>query len=69
MCPVASITDRLDGSVGIIELDGRLTVNDQPGMLKEAVANIVRRGARNEADLNKGLSDTDKYFIRDAYPW
>jgi serralysin len=21
------------------------------------------------ADLNKGLSDTDKDFIRDAYPW
>ena len=46
MCPVASIKDRLDGSVGIVELDGRLTVNDQPGLLKEAVAGIVRRGAR-----------------------
>jgi hypothetical protein len=21
------------------------------------------------ADLNKGMSDTDKDFIRDAYPW
>ena len=47
MCRVASIKDRLDGTVGIIELDGRLTVNDQPGLLKEAVAGIVRRGARN----------------------
>jgi anti-sigma B factor antagonist len=47
MFPVASIKERLDGVVGIVELDGRLTVNDQPGMLKEAVAGIVRRGARN----------------------
>jgi anti-sigma B factor antagonist len=47
MCPGASIKERLDGSVGIVELDGRLTVNDKPGMLKEAVAGIVRRGAKN----------------------
>jgi anti-sigma B factor antagonist len=47
MGPVASIKERLDGSLGIIELDGRLTVNDQPGMLKEAVAGIVRRGAKH----------------------
>jgi anti-anti-sigma factor len=47
MSAVARITERLDGTVGIIELDGRLTVNDQPGMLKEAVAGIVRRGAKN----------------------
>jgi anti-sigma B factor antagonist len=46
MGPVASINERLDGSIGIVELDGRLTVNDQPGLLKEAVAGIVRRGAR-----------------------
>jgi anti-sigma B factor antagonist len=44
---VANIRDRLDGAVGIVELEGRLTVNDQPGLLKEAVAGIVGRGARN----------------------
>lgn len=47
MGPVASIKQRLEGTVGIVELDGRMTVNDQPGMLKEAVAGIVRQGARN----------------------
>jgi anti-sigma B factor antagonist len=47
MGPVATIKQRLDGSIGIVELDGRLTVNDQPGLLKEAVAGIVRQGARN----------------------
>jgi len=44
---LANIRDRLDGAIGIVELDGRLTVNDRPGLLKEAVADIVRRGARN----------------------
>src|SRR5437016_8347801 len=40
------IRERQDGGVTIIELTGRLTVNDQPGMLKEAVATAVERGAR-----------------------
>jgi anti-sigma B factor antagonist len=44
---VVNVRDRLDGAVGIVELDGRLTVNDHPGLLKEAVADIVRRGAKN----------------------
>jgi anti-sigma B factor antagonist len=50
-CPsevsLANIRDHLDGAIGIVELDGRLTVNDRPGLLKEAVADIVRRGAKN----------------------
>jgi len=35
------------GNVAVINLAGRLTVNDQPGMLKETVANALRRGARH----------------------
>jgi anti-anti-sigma factor len=35
------------GNIALINLAGRLTVNDQPGMLKETVANAVRRGARH----------------------
>lgn len=44
---MANIRERLDGGIGVVELDGRLTVNDDPGMLKEAVARIVQRGAVN----------------------
>ena len=45
--PVADVHDRIEGTVGIIELVGRLTVNDNPGLLKEAVAGVLRRGAKN----------------------
>ena len=41
------IHERQLGDVAIVELVGRLTVNDQPGLLKEAVADIVRAGARH----------------------
>jgi anti-sigma B factor antagonist len=44
---VVQVRDRLEGNVGIVELSGRLTVNDSPGILKEAVAAIVGRGARH----------------------
>jgi anti-sigma B factor antagonist len=44
---VANIQDRLDGTIGIVELNGRLTVNDYPGLLKESVAGIIKRGAKN----------------------
>ena len=40
------IRETQDGDTAIIELAGRLTVNDQPGMLKDAVAGVVKRGAR-----------------------
>ena len=40
------IRERQIRDVTIVELAGRLTVNDQPGLLKEAVADAVRRGAR-----------------------
>ncbi|HUL73052.1 MAG TPA: STAS domain-containing protein [Vicinamibacterales bacterium] len=41
------IRERQIGQATVVELSGRLTVNDQPGVLKEAVANAVSRGARN----------------------
>jgi anti-sigma B factor antagonist len=41
------IRERQTGEVAIVELSGRLTVNDQPGRLKDAVAGAVDRGARH----------------------
>ena len=41
------IRERQIGGVTIVELSGRLTVNDQPGQLKQALAEAVARGARN----------------------
>jgi len=40
------IREQHDGARAILELSGRLTVNDQPGMIREAVADAVNRGAR-----------------------
>jgi anti-sigma B factor antagonist len=34
------------GEFAILELTGRLTVNDQPGLLKESVNDAMGRGAR-----------------------
>jgi anti-anti-sigma factor len=44
---VAHVERRLVGNVGIVELVGRLTVTDYPGLVKEAVAGVLRDGARN----------------------
>lgn len=41
------IRERQLGPATVVELSGRLTVNDQPGLLKEAVAGAVSRGARH----------------------
>jgi anti-sigma B factor antagonist len=41
------IRDRLQGQVAVLELSGRFTVNDHPGLLKDAVADAVRRGTRD----------------------
>jgi anti-sigma B factor antagonist len=41
------IRERQVGELTVVELTGRLTVSDQPGLLKEAVAAAVARGARN----------------------
>lgn len=40
------IRERQIGDHTIVELKGRLTVNDQPGLLRQAVADAVQRGAR-----------------------
>lgn len=40
------IRERQQDGVTVIELAGRLTVNDRPGMLKNAVGAAVDRGAR-----------------------
>ena len=40
------IRERQQDDLTIVELDGRLTVNDEPGLLKDAVARAVGRGAR-----------------------
>ena len=41
------IRERQLGELTVVELTGRLTVNDQPGLLKEAVATAVGKGARH----------------------
>jgi anti-sigma B factor antagonist len=41
------IRQRETGDVAVVELAGRLTINDQPGMLKEAVATAIGHGARH----------------------
>jgi anti-sigma B factor antagonist len=41
------IRSRLEGDVAIVELAGRLTVNDRPGALKETVVSVLGRGAKN----------------------
>jgi anti-sigma B factor antagonist len=41
------VRSRLDANVGVVELSGRLTVNDRPGLLKDTVASVLSRGAKN----------------------
>ena len=41
------IQEQVTGDVGVLRLSGRLTVNDQPGRVKEAVEELVQRGIRN----------------------
>jgi anti-sigma B factor antagonist len=43
------IRERQTGDLTIVELSGRFTANDEPGLLKQAVADAVTRGARNIA--------------------
>ena len=47
-CPAAmEIRERQLGELTVVELTGRLTVNDKPGVLKEAVAGAIAKGARH----------------------
>jgi anti-sigma B factor antagonist len=41
------IRERMSGPIAIVELHGRLTINDQPGQLKDTVAAALARGARH----------------------
>ena len=41
------ITEKRNGPIAVLELTGRLTVNDQPGMLREAVTAALQDGARH----------------------
>jgi anti-sigma B factor antagonist len=41
------IRSRDVGGCAVLELSGRLTVNDQPGMLKEAIAGALAQGRRH----------------------
>ena len=41
------IRERQVGELTVVELTGRLTVTDHPGVLKEAVAAAVAQGARH----------------------
>ena len=40
------IREQQSGARTILSLNGRFTVNDQPGLIREAVADAVSRGAR-----------------------
>ena len=41
------IRQQQQGNITILALAGRLTVNDQPGMLKEAVAKALENGSKH----------------------
>ena len=50
---------RQDGPIAIVELSGRLTVNDQPGLLKEAVTTAIQDGARHVLLVLSGVHYID----------
>ncbi|HXT69261.1 MAG TPA: STAS domain-containing protein [Vicinamibacterales bacterium] len=41
------IRETRNGQIAVLQLSGRLTVNDQPGMLREAVTSSLTGGARH----------------------
>ena len=41
------IRQRQSGDIAVLELAGRLTVNDRPGVLKESVVSALEGGARH----------------------
>ena len=44
---VMQISERRNGEIAVLQLSGRLTVNDQPGMLRDAVTTALNSGARH----------------------
>ena len=59
MTAVMEIRQQQTGPVAIMELAGRLTVNDQPGMLKEAVAGALQGGAKHVLLVLSGVHYID----------
>ena len=53
------IRQRQSGPVAIVELAGRLTVNDQPVLLKEAVTAAIQDGARHVLLVLSGVHYID----------
>ena len=41
------IIETRNGHIAVLQLSGRLTVNDQPGMLRDAVTTALTGGARH----------------------
>jgi len=41
------ISERKTGAIAVLALSGRLTVNDRPGVLREAVTSALQGGARH----------------------
>ena len=41
------IRELQQGAVAVLALSGRVTINDQPGLLKDAVAATLQRGSRH----------------------
>ena len=59
MSPVMEIRQKQSGPIAILELEGRLTVNDQPGLLKEAVNAALQNGARHVLLVLSGVGYID----------
>ncbi len=41
------IRELQQGAVAVLALSGRVTINDQPGLLKDAVAATIQRGSKH----------------------
>jgi anti-anti-sigma factor len=41
------LRSRIERNVVIVELSGRVTVSDRPGLLKETIVNALSKGAKN----------------------
>jgi anti-sigma B factor antagonist len=54
--PSVLIKERSIGPITVIDVDGRLTADDQPGLLKQTVEGALARGV---ADIIIDLADVD----------
>ena len=53
------IQERSLGPVTILSVDGRLTANDQPGLLKRSVEDVVRRNVKDVVIDLSGVAYVD----------